>query len=71
MGCGCKGRRKAKKHNPSPAGVMGNYKYLNSTQIKKRLEVFKKLYCSNCDHKQECDYTMYEKCEKAAELKKS
>ena len=71
MGCGCKGRRKAKKRNSSPASVMGNYKYLNSTQIKKRLEVFKKLYCGDCGHKQECDYTMYSECEKVSELKKS
>lgn len=70
MGCGCKGRQKVKKSSSDPPSVMGNYKYLNSAQIKKRLEVFKRLYCGNCDHKQECDYVMYESCEKVVELKK-
>jgi len=65
MACCGKGR-KARKATP---GVMGNYKYLNSTQIEKRLEAFKRLYCGKCDHKQACNYVMYEACEKVVKSK--
>lgn len=65
MACCGKGRKTRK----TTSGVMGNYKYLNDVQIKKRLEVFKRLYCGKCDHRQTCDYAMYEACEKVVKSK--
>lgn len=61
MGCGCGGGKKAK--NEQPYDVMGGYKYLTDRQIKKRLEVFKRLHCKTCQVRYNCDFKMYEKCE--------
>ena len=44
--------------------VMGGYKYLSKTQIDKRLNVFKRRYCGDCNDRYKCDYEMYLKCDK-------
>lgn len=63
------------KKKPVPGGlikgpftVMGNYKYLNSQQIAKRLGMFKNLYCKECNTKEACTYEAYRMCEKAAKI---
>ena len=61
MACGGCSRR----HRPAPInkdGIMGGYKYLTDAQIKARLEVYKKRYCSECNNRYKCDYTMYVNC---------
>jgi len=66
MACGGCGRRRA----AAAAGkitekdLMGGYKYLTDRQIKARLEIYKKRYCSGCDKRYECTYEMYVKCKK-------
>jgi len=63
MGCTpCGKKKKVKNLVYQPFTVMGDYKYLNSVQISKRLETFKKLFCEECDNKTRCDYGMYKAC---------
>jgi len=75
MGCGC-GNRKPNKPairnlTRTPFTVLGNYKFLNQQQIAKRLELFKKFYCGDCNKKENCDYAMYAGCGKSAEIENS
>lgn len=65
MACrGC-GRRQAAKSAPiTKQDIMGGYKYLTDRQIKARLEVYKKRYCSDCDKRYECNYEIYVNCKK-------
>ena len=63
MACrGCGKRQVSKKITKDD--IMGGYKYLTDRQIKARLEVYKRRYCSDCDKRYECDYEMYVKCKK-------
>jgi len=70
MGCGGCGKRRAARaagnKNITKDDVMGGYKYLTDRQIKARLEIYKKRYCSNppCDKRYECNYETYVKCKK-------
>jgi len=50
--------------------VMGNYKYLNNQQIMKRLQIFKNLYCKECEAKELCTYEVYKMCKKATSIEK-
>jgi len=59
MGCNC-GKRKAFKPT---INIVEQYKYLKPHQIKARLEVFKRNYCTNCDKRYKCDYNMYLNCQ--------
>ena len=43
---------------------MGGYKNLQAHQIRARLEVFKKRYCKDCEKRYDCDYKMYQQCQK-------
>lgn len=75
MGCGC-GNKKPNKPNirnltRTPFTVLGNYKFLNQKQIAKRLKLFKKFYCEDCNKKEGCDYTMYVECGKDVEIENS
>ena len=65
-GCGKKRAARAAAARVAQGGdeVMGGYKYLNDKQIKARLEVYKKKYCSDCDSRYECTYEIYTKCKK-------
>jgi hypothetical protein len=62
----CCGGRKRQKIMPSKQryDVMGGYKYLQAHQIRARLEVYKRKYCTNCEKRFECDFAMYEQCQK-------
>ena len=68
-GC-CGGGRKSRRvpaNPPSrnrPYDVMGGYKYLQPHQVRARLEAYKRIHCKNCEKKFECDYQMYEQCQK-------
>jgi hypothetical protein len=42
--------------------VMGGYKYLSASQIKARLEIFKRIYCKNCGERYSCDFGKYQSC---------
>lgn len=74
MACGGCGKRNAAKQAARKAAraaantkideVMGGYGHLTDSQIKARLEVYKKKYCSNCEKRYECNYEMYSKCKK-------
>ncbi len=71
MACSGCGKRNAAKQAARKAAknaqndeVMGGYGHLTDSQIKARLEVYKKKYCSNCEKRYECDYEMYSKCKK-------
>ena len=64
--CGNKGN-KFKSTVPSKRySVMGNYKYLKPNQINKRLETFKRIYCKDCPSRYECDFEMYNVCDKVS-----
>lgn len=56
----CCGKKRAA--NPKPFSVMGGYKYLSDSQIKARLEVFKRLYCKSCSERYNCNFGSYQKC---------
>jgi hypothetical protein len=67
MACGgCSKRRAARQlaANKNKDEVMGGYGHLTDRQIKARLEVYKKRYCTNCSKRYECDYKMYVGCKK-------
>jgi len=67
MTCGGCGKRRATREatkNGNMDEVMGGYKYLTDRQIKARLEIYKKRYCSNCSKRYECNYEMYVKFKK-------
>ncbi len=68
MACGGCGKRRAAKQPVKQTAekdeVMGGYGYLTDSQIKARLEVYKKKYCPNCEKRYECGYEMYSKCKK-------
>ena len=53
---------KKREVNAKPFSVMGGYKYLSDTQIKARLEVFKRLYCKSCSKRYDCNFKVYTKC---------
>lgn len=63
MACGGCGKKKKRPIKASAEkDLMGGYKYLSDRQIKTRLEAYKKRYCSDCNSRYDCDYTMYLKC---------
>lgn len=65
MACkGCGARRAARSKPITKDGIMGGYKYLTDRQIKARLEVYKKRYCSDCNKRYECNYELYVNCKK-------
>lgn len=64
MGCGCRKSPPVVSDNPND-DVMGNYKYLTDRQIRARLEVYKKKFCSQCPRRYQCDYPMYVECRKS------
>lgn len=63
MACGSCGKRR-KKIIPDDYDVMGGYKHLPDRQLKARLEVYKKRFCSDCVKRYPCDYTNYVACKK-------
>jgi len=63
-GCGRKSRRPAPRRGNKPYDVMGGYKYLQPHQVRARLEAYKRIHCTNCEKKFECDFEMYEQCQK-------
>jgi hypothetical protein len=63
-GCGKKSRRPPPVNKRRPYDVMGGYKYLQPHQIRARLEAYKRIHCKNCERKFECDFEMYEQCQK-------
>lgn len=65
MGCNCGKRRSTPASvTRDVKNIVEEYKYLKPHQIKARLEVFKKNYCTNCESRYQCDYNMYLKCDK-------
>jgi hypothetical protein len=69
MACSGCGKKRAVRARAAAAAkikneVMGGYKYLNDKQIKARLEVYKKKYCSDCESRYECTYEIYSGCKK-------
>jgi hypothetical protein len=66
MGCCGKSRRRPKPstNQRQRPDVMGGYKYLPPHQVRARLEVFKKRYCKDCEKRYDCDYKMYQQCQK-------
>ncbi len=68
MACGGCGKKRAARQVAKKAvekdEVMGGYGHLTDSQIRARLEVYKKKYCSNCDKRYECNYETYYKCKK-------
>lgn len=68
MACGSCTRRKP-QHKGGKYDVMGGYKTLTARQINARLEVYKKMYCSDCVNRYNCDFGMYSACTKKDEVK--
>lgn len=62
MACGSCRKRREKKYTKGIYQVMGEYKYLPDNQIKARLEVFKKKYCSDCPTRYDCDFNIHTNC---------
>ena len=48
--------------NTHKFSVMGGYKYLSDSQIKARLEVFKRIYCKSCANRYDCNFDVYNNC---------
>jgi len=53
---------KSRAPNNTQFAVMGGYKYLTDTQIKARLEVFKRIYCKSCSERYNCSFDIYNEC---------
>jgi len=68
MACGGCGKKRAARQTAKKAvekdEVMGGYGHLTDSQIRARLEVYKKKYCSNCSKRYECNYETYSNCKK-------
>jgi hypothetical protein len=73
MACGgCQKRRDdqtaaltANRQAKEEHDLMGGYANLTDRQIKARLEIYKRRYCTNCTKRYECDYTSYTECRKS------
>lgn len=68
MACGgCAKRRAAQtvaRKAKEEQDLMGGYANLTDRQIKARLEVYKRRYCTACKKRYECDYNSYLECKK-------
>lgn len=72
MACGgCQKRREeqsvqaaANRQDKEEQDLMGGYANLTDRQIKARLEVYKRRYCSACNKRYECNYAVYIECRK-------
>lgn len=64
MPCGGCGRRSnnLSSGSVSQADLTGGYANLTDKQLKARLEVYKKRFCSGCNKRYECDYKSYLEC---------
>lgn len=64
MPCGGCGRRNNNTSSDvvSQADLTGGYANLTDRQLKARLEVYKKRFCSGCTKRYECDYKSYLEC---------
>lgn len=73
MACGgCAKRRMANqegRQRNEDSDLLAGYANLNDRQIKARLDVYKRRYCTNCDKRYDCDYSMYTECRKNAQIK--
>lgn len=77
MSCGgCQKRREdrsvqaaANRQAKEEQDLMGGYANLTDRQIKARLEVYKRRYCTTCTKRYECDYTSYIECRKNENIK--
>ena len=73
MACGgCAKRRAARsaaRRSREDTDLTGGYANLTDRQIKARLEVYKRRYCSDCTKRYECDYKNYLECRKSTQIK--
>lgn len=72
MACSsCSKRRRTSPNthttNPAEYDLTGgmDIRSLNDRQIRARLEVFKRKFCTNCSNRYECDYVSYVACKGA------
>lgn len=69
MACGgCAKRRatarRSANQNKEDYDIMGGYANLNDKQIRARLEVYKRKFCSTCNERYTCDFQRYTECRK-------
>lgn len=65
MACGgCAKRRAARQQTRQDYDLMGGYANLTDKQIKARLEVYKRRFCSDCKERYTCDFVRYTECRK-------
>ena len=68
MACGGCSKRRAEnvavRKAKEEQDLMGGYTNLNDRQIKARLEIYKRRYCTACEQRYDCDYENYVKCKK-------
>jgi hypothetical protein len=66
MPCGGCGRRDDTVYNRmSKDDLTGGYANLTDRQLKARLEMYKKRFCSSCVKRYDCDYKCYIECKKS------
>jgi hypothetical protein len=69
MACGgCAKRRAANlaaRQAKEDSDLTAGYANLTDRQIKARLEIYKRRYCSNCVKRYDCDYASYTACKKS------
>lgn len=69
MACGgCSKRRfdvKVNNQKKEDYDIMGGYGTLTDTQIKARLEVYKRRYCKQCTKRYDCTFVVYLDCRKS------
>lgn len=69
MGC-CGGKRtRTRRRTRSPStrpkyDLRNSNGTFNAARVRARLETYKKRYCQECEKRYECDYKMYEQCQK-------
>lgn len=66
-GCGgCSKRNAARQaRKVDKNDIMGGYKYLTDRQIKARLELYKRRFCTDCEKRYKCDLVMYKNCKES------
>lgn len=63
MACGACGRKHNKDNSIEKSkSITDGYKYLTDRQIKARLEVYKRRFCTGCASRYTCDYVVYFNC---------
>jgi len=64
MACGACARKRKNRTVIKKRDYMRGYESMQPTQVKARLDTFKRKYCSTCNERYDCTLNTYLKCKK-------